>query len=407
MQEVAARAAAPPWCIPLRRVGWCIGMFAVLLRLSSEHETLMGAPGKGNPAGGVQGALERADAWLLGRQVASGGWRHPEYAGIGLDALALWALEGSPAARATEARAAALDALRTRCRELLDPRRDELEAATDRLSVYDVSMAVLALTRGSDKDEAPALSVERQLWERRDHGLVQQLARCLERAVVRAPGGGVCGWGYEVVLDAAIGRDILLGQVTNLSCTEFALEALSACYRAGVSPSTELCRTGLSSTLRFRSSDGGFHYGGSARRTASTGGMTAAGVSCLALCTALEPWCQLAGQEERDTCETSLASGLQWLQLHFRPDHNPTTRGTDGHYYCYLVSLSRACLRRQVATLRGRDWYGDAAAELLRRQDRTGSWSAGSVRDTALAVVFLRRLRATHAPNQSPSTTPR
>ena len=86
-----------------------------------------------------------------------------------------------------------------------------------------------------------------------------------------------------------------------------------------------------------------------------------------------------------------LARGLVWLSRHFTAHTNPPE---GAWYYYYLYAVERVGILSGQRFFGKHDWYREGAAELVRRQDRDGSWSeanGGAIVNTSFAILFLAK----------------
>lgn len=139
--------------------------------------------------------------------------------------------------------------------------------------------------------------------------------------------------------------------------------------------------------------DGGFGYfvpRGDVRAK-TYGSMTAAGLATLHICRDMlqrEDFVLCAGSPDTKRLDDALG----WLATNYRPDENP--RLGPNWYYYWLFCLERVALAGGHKYVGASDWYADGARELVRSQNRDGSWGAGDVLpQTAMAAVFLARGR--------------
>ncbi len=138
-----------------------------------------------------------------------------------------------------------------------------------------------------------------------------------------------------------------------------------------------------------------------------SGSMTAAGVTCLALCKerlwalgALTP-------ELRKRLDRGLRDGLAWLSEHFTVADNPEPP-SQWHYY-YLYGLERCAAKLGLVHVGRHAWYREGAEHLLGAQTKEGGWAEAAasgkpadktesaITQTCFALLFLRR--ATPAPS--------
>ncbi|HZE97632.1 MAG TPA: hypothetical protein VE981_11445, partial [Planctomycetota bacterium] len=134
------------------------------------------------------------------------------------------------------------------------------------------------------------------------------------------------------------------------------------------------------------------------------GSMSAGGLAALVLCDSL------AGKDWRQDKAAKL--GLDWVTYHYTPIENygpveelmakemiSDTPNMSTELYYYLWAVERAAAVCGLEKFGPRDWYAEAAHELLASQRPDGSWSAGVKRcnpvyDTSFAILFLTRATA-------------
>ncbi len=181
----------------------------------------------------------------------------------------------------------------------------------------------------------------------------------------------------------------------DLSCTQYGAFGYWIAEQHGIKVPGRAWTGLLRNTLKYHNDDGGFAYraGG-----ASTGSMTVAGLTVIAVCrehfgTSGFP------KQWRNALEQAHESGLEWLGKNFRVDRNPTVDGSvekRWHYY-YLYGLERLGTLLGVDRFGEHDWYWEGAEELIRVQAGDGSWATiyGEGEPcTAFALLFLNRATA-------------
>lgn len=142
--------------------------------------------------------------------------------------------------------------------------------------------------------------------------------------------------------------------------------------------------------LRQQESDGGWSY---RKGSASTGSMTVAGIATLYV---VLDRLQTGNLKDSQPVSRALDSGLDWLGQEFTPG-NP--RGDSRWKYYYLYGVERAARASGRKYFRSRDWFREAAADLLRSQQSNGCWPGtggemSELRNTAFATLFLCHGRA-------------
>lgn len=191
------------------------------------------------------------------------------------------------------------------------------------------------------------------------------------------------------------------------SNVQYALLGLSAAARAGLKVPREIWSESIEGLLRFQEAPvatvrtgardvdpAGFHYADGEKKP--SGSMTATGICVLALCEEM-----LAGKVPRDLAADfarSKAAALAWLADHFAVDTNPG--GNDAWKFYYLYSVERAANMLHLDRIGTHAWYRMGATELLRTQERDGSWSTAGGKtewpprpmvnaNTCFALLFL------------------
>jgi hypothetical protein len=152
----------------------------------------------------------------------------------------------------------------------------------------------------------------------------------------------------------------------------------------------------------------------------TTGSMTAAGMSSLAIVKAMLMERNALGKGLAMRLDRGLWDSIAWLTENYDVRRNPGD-GSRWHYY-YLYGLERACVITGKVYLGEHDWYREGAELLLDAQQKDGRWKpqdqlagfgpgayATDVMDTCFALLFLKR--ATVVPKKpvlddGPVTTP-
>lgn len=154
--------------------------------------------------------------------------------------------------------------------------------------------------------------------------------------------------------------------------------------------------------------DGGWNYKGEG---AATGSMTAAGLATLFITQDLLHTQEAVALNNRSQAkyEKAIETGLQWMDKHFSPTVNP---GKDTYYfYYYLYGVERVGLASGYKYFGGRDWFREAAAELI---SKLLTWDSSSetfslkksaqapskTDEIAFALMFLSRGRVPVAFNK-------
>lgn len=137
-----------------------------------------------------------------------------------------------------------------------------------------------------------------------------------------------------------------------------------------------------------QNTDGGWGY---RRGENSTGSMTAAGLATLYI--VLDHVHARTGHRRATRLIRSIDTALAWFGREFST-RNPHGNLQWNYYYFYGVERAGRASGRRF--FRERDWFRLGADELLRTQERDGSWSGGTapLHNTAFALMFLSHGRA-------------
>ncbi|MDA1220736.1 MAG: hypothetical protein O3B85_01815 [Planctomycetota bacterium] len=125
----------------------------------------------------------------------------------------------------------------------------------------------------------------------------------------------------------------------------------------------------------------------------TTGSMTSAGLTVLAICKAGLGTRIPRGL--RHQIETQTDAAVRWLAHHFSPDKNPN----GGHHLYYVYGLERVGALLQTERFGPHWWYIEGAKKLVQSQKKEGQW--GDVTDTCFALLFLRRATGGGEPTTS------
>jgi hypothetical protein len=94
----------------------------------------------------------------------------------------------------------------------------------------------------------------------------------------------------------------------------------------------------------------------------------------------------------RSSIDRAAQRGLEWL------DRNWIGAGVTHYQYYYYYALERACTLAGAEQIGDHDWYDEISDGVLKQQRSDGGWggsdNAGSVPDTAFALLFLSRATA-------------
>lgn len=219
---------------------------------------------------------------------------------------------------------------------------------------------------------------------------------------------------------------------TDLSNTQYALLALDAASRCGIEAPWETWAKAAGYVLSTQETDGldtpvwieneawdpgseverfveitrtqarGWAYlpGGS---ELPTGSMSAAGVTCLALCKERLWVLKKLTAELRGRIDRGLVQGLGWLSENFSVTENPTPGGASMWHYYFLYGLERAGVKVGTRWIGRNDWYRVGGEHLLSAQAAEGGWAEAAGQDkpadktesaitqTCFALLFLRR----------------
>jgi hypothetical protein len=188
----------------------------------------------------------------------------------------------------------------------------------------------------------------------------------------------------------------------DLSCTQYAALGLWVAHKRGLrlprdcftelldrvedyrGPAEEIdnpdLREGETGATRVEAA--GFQYRPHGNQK-TTGSMTSAGLSVLAICKAALGTRIPRGLRMRIEEQTSAA--VRWLAHNYSPDRNPN----GGHHLYYMYGLERVGALLQTEKLGPHWWYVEGAKKLVQSQKKEGHW--GDVTDTCFALLFLRR----------------
>lgn len=234
---------------------------------------------------------------------------------------------------------------------------------------------------------------------------------------------------------------------TDLSNTQYALLALDAAARCGIKAPATTWQRAAEYVLREQDKDGldcpiwieneawdpGFDDPPRFVKVGETlarpwtylpgdtelpnGSMTAAGVTCLAMCKE-HLWLQKKLEPQlRGRIDKGLIGGIAWLGDNFSVTENPTPGGASQWHYYYLYGLERAGLKIGTRWFGTHDWYREGGEHLLGAQEENGCWKEpdGTVRpadateskitQTCFAILFLKRTtRKPYIPMMPPIT---
>ncbi|HEX6881925.1 MAG TPA: prenyltransferase/squalene oxidase repeat-containing protein [Planctomycetota bacterium] len=291
----------------------------------------------------VNRTIARAVAYLKGRQAADGSFpgHEAEHPG-GMTAFAAYALAKSGLKRKDEALVRARAAL----------------AGIEMKSTYSASVQLLlSEALGPEADRAAA-------------------QRSLDFLAANQSTGGV--WSYP-------------GRHECGSNTQFALLALRAAQRMGLTVPSETLERAAEGLWSFQERSGGFVYEVGRLPYA---GMTAAALSGTAVLEELSAGSgRLRATLKKHAKDRAAAEA--WLEARFDVTRNLYGTGawTPFWHYAYLWALERWCGLTGRERVAGEDWYARGARWLVDTQAADGSWTSDDkpLENTCLALLFLRR----------------
>ncbi len=134
-----------------------------------------------------------------------------------------------------------------------------------------------------------------------------------------------------------------------------------------------------------------------------TGSMTAAGVTCLAMCKEHLWILKKLDAKTRGRIDRGLLGGLAWLSENWSVAENPTPGGASMWHYYFLYGLERAGLKVGTRWIGRHDWYREGGEHLLGAQEKGGGWkepddterpvdaTESVITQTCFALLFLKR----------------
>ena len=324
----------------------------------------------------ILSSIERAQQFLISRQLANGSWQPALVAKweAGVPSLAVLALLNSGLPPEHPAVARGLDHLRRR--NIPD-------------KTYELAMMIMAFAAAGDA---------------RDDGRIGTLADRLasyQRTEHSRDGMGKGAWGYG-------GDDGLWWDNSN---TQFALLGLREAAYAGIPVDEQVWRLAQEHWMRPQGGvfavpagdnfvNGWVYTGG--RSNQGTGSMTVAGVAALTITSDfLRSSAGEGPQGISDCCAVDpqdaevrrvIDGGIRWLSNHFQVRSNP---GSGAWLLYYLYGLERAGRLTGTRFFGDHDWYREGARHLVSHQAPTNEWVSENEQDpvigTSLALLFLSK----------------
>ena len=388
----------------------------------------------------VNAAIERGVAWLRAQQKNSGGFpgfsedlpaNTYDVMEVGINALVILTLAHSGVGPEEKSIKKCLNF----CRSHYSGKKGLNLKGTGKLTIYTAATLILALDAlyvPVEQDAAP-LKKDRYgtpvppkpikcKYPKSLRRWIQELVDFIVKSQVASG-----GWRYPGNPLGAPDGD------TDLSNTQYALLALDAASRCGILAPVKTWEQATAYVLSQQDTDGldaaiwmeneawepGFdtppRFVEAAQTLARgwtylpgdtelpTGSMTAAGVTCLAMCKE-HLWARKkldAGIRAR--IDRGILSGIAWLAENWTVEENPTPGGASAWHYYYLYGLERAGSKLGSRWIGRQDWYREGARHLLAAQQKNGQWKEadGTVRpadatesaitQSCFALLFLKR----------------
>ncbi len=239
--------------------------------------------------------------------------------------------------------------------------------------VYETSLTIMALCAAEQYNT--------------DLPRIQILTTALEKAQILT--GEAAGlWSYG--LTGGSGGDASNGQ--------YAVLALRDAVYAGATVSRKTWELIHNQWTTAQNSDGGWRYAPGS--PGSTGSMTVAGLSTIAISTRMIQDDSDVGADGRPDCclppppNLAMENGRKWMADNFSVNTNPRH---DTWYYYYLYGLERAGRMSGVRFFGNYDWYRRGAQVLVTAQLPGGEWISPSatekdpVLNTSMALLFLSK----------------
>ena len=370
--------------------------------------------------GEIQGAVERACAWLEKRQLKDGSWGAIHGRGrYGASAASSWCPTGPTSLALYALLSAGYDEKRPAVKKALAflEEKDRPKTAVE-LSMLALALSATARTKSVDHKlhDVFVLAGRRRLW------FTRVVSRLLDHRIRNA-------WGYK----QETGVTPLRNQ--DLFTTHLAACALLASYRVGgrmTAPGWEpvlvfaLAQQEGSGTPREvpdvfaegktrAATTRGFAYRTlqtDFSNTHVTGGRTACGLTTLAICRSVlgrwglkylkDPKSIWAQRSDAKAVDQAIHDGLAWLIAHWSAYANPQAHGrfrvlVEDNDVCWLWNLQTAMDALGVDTLGTVRWFDEVARQLMERQAKAGHWKGNGsfapddVLSTCFAVLVLTR----------------
>lgn len=264
----------------------------------------------------------------------------------------------------------------------------------------------MSFLRGS---KVPTMTYEASLMlmvfaavkDRRDRPRMVQLVTDLENSQRRA--GQMSGtWSYYT-------GNAIIDNAGDHSNAQFAVLGLFEAAHVGIPVSRKVWQAAYDHWEGCQGGDGGWGY---QPQAASSGSMTAAGLSVMVMTTAMLQQTEKLdpngnplkkdenGQFVPGCCSPPQTSdaierGVRWMANNFAVSSNPGPGG-NGWLYYYLYGLERAGRLSGRRFFGERDWYREGARYLIKaQQTRGGLWDAGAGQSnivrSSFAMLFLSK----------------
>ena len=187
------------------------------------------------------------------------------------------------------------------------------------------------------------------------------------------------------------------GNSYSLSRAQYAVLGMWAAAQSGVDVPADYWRKVEAAWAGAQESDGGWQYQKGGRGYPTTAGMTAAGVATLLV--AQEHLLAIsAGHCDGNPLHPAIDRGLAWLDQNFGTVASEQDYERD-YPFATLYAVERVGVNSGLKYFGRNDWYQKGSDYLIRRQNKDGSWKAGSsyfgaLPDTCFGILFLARGRA-------------